>query len=33
MKIQIANNVFERMYVYRDPCKRGFLQVVGHLLG
>ena len=33
MKIQIANNVFERMYVYLDPCKRGFLAGCRPLIG
>ena len=33
MKIQIANNVFERMYVYFDACKRGFIAGCRPLIG
>ena len=33
MKIQIANNVFERMYVCLDACKRGFLAGCRPLIG
>ena len=33
MKIQIANNVFERMYVCLDACKREFLAGCRPLIG
>ena len=33
MKIQTANNVFERMYVCLDACKRGFLAGCRPLIG
>ena len=33
MKIQIANTVFERIYVCLDACKRGFLAGCRPLIG